>query len=120
MADRVATVNFSQRVHNDTWIPTEFRYWTVLDITPLDLTDVTPKIQIRQGGFNGKLVKTATVGDGITWVNQSEGKFQFGGFVMSWPKAGDYYYDIQFTYGTSGYIRTFVRGKITLIDDSTV
>lgn len=116
---RVATVNFLEQVDKDTFTAKEFRFFQADGTTPLDLSDVTPKIQIRKSDWNGRLVKTATVGDGITWVNQSEGKFQLGGFESDWGGAGDYYYDVQFTYTTSGIVRTYVRGKIVVIDDAT-
>lgn len=116
---RVATVNFSEQVHNDTFITKRFNFFQSDGTTPLDLSDATPRLQIRQDGYNGRLVKTCTVGDGLTWILQSSGQLDWGGFVMSWPKAGDYYYDLQMTYATSGIIRTYIRGKINVIDDAT-
>lgn len=116
---RVGTVNFSEQVDGDTFLVKEFRFWQELDVTPLDLTDVTVRAQIRKGSYLGKLVKTATVGDGITWINQSEGKFQLGGFNIDWGGAGDYYYDVEFLYNTSSITRTYVRGKIEVIKQAT-
>lgn len=116
---RVGRVDFDEQVHNDTFTAKEFRFFQADGTTPLDLTDVVPRAQIRKGSANGKLVRTATVGDGIVWVNQSEGKFQLGGFRMTWPSAGEYYYDIQFTYSTSGIVRTYVQGIINVINDVT-
>lgn len=119
MSSRVGTVNFPKQVHNDTFTSSQFNFFESDGETGLDLSDVTPKVQIRMGSYNGKLVKTCTIGDGLSWVDQNNGQLQMGGFVMSWPKAGDYYYDIQFTYATSGIIRTYIRGKIEVIDDAT-
>lgn len=119
MANRVATVNFTMHVHNDTFTARRFNFFAADGTTELDLSDVTPRIQVRKDSYNGRLVLTSTVGDGITWVDQSLGQFTWGGFVLSWPSAGKYYYDIQFTYATSGVVRTYVRGCIELIDDAT-
>ena len=116
---RVATVNIKEQVNGDTFLVKEFRFWTVALVTPLDLSDATVKIQIRKDNENGRLHKTAVSGDGITWLNQSEGTFQFGGFDINWSGAGDYYYDIQMTYATSGITRTYVKGVITVIEDTT-
>lgn len=117
---RVATVNFSENVDGDTFPLKAFNFFAADGTTPMDLSDVTAKIQIRRCGWNGKLMRTAVSGDGITWTDQSLGQMQFGGIETStWDGAGDYYYDIQFTYATSGIIRTYIRGKITLIEDAT-
>lgn len=116
---RVATVNFDEMVHNDTFLTKRFNFFAADGTTPLDLTDATPEIKIRLASPNGKLVRTCTVGDGLAWNNQSSGQLDWGGFVMSWPKAGDYYYDLQLTYATSGNIRTYVKGIINVIDDVT-
>lgn len=119
MANRVATVNFSMHVHNDTFTQRRFNFFAADGTTELDLTDVTPRIQVRKGSYNGKLVVTSTVGDGIEWVDQSLGQFTWGGFRLAFDSAGKYYYDIQFTYATSGIVRTYVRGEIEVIDDAT-
>lgn len=116
---RVATVNFYEQVDGDTFINKEFRFFDADGTTPLDLTDVTPRMQIRKDSAQGRLYRTLTVGDGITWVNQATGKFQIGGFDIDWGGAGDYYYDIQFNYATSGYTRTYIKGVIGVIDDTT-
>jgi hypothetical protein len=119
MANRFATVNFPNQIDGDTLLTKQVNFLDD-DAAPIDLSDVTPKIQIRKGSYNGKLMQTLTVGDGITWVNQALGQLQFGNVAISWDGAGDYYYDMQFTYATSGIVRTYMRGKITVIDDSTV
>ena len=112
-------VNFTNQIDGDTFTPKRFNFFEDDGTTPLDLSDVTPKAQVRKSGWNGKLYETATIGDGLEWANQSQGQLDFGGFLASWDGAGDYYYDIQFTYGTTGYVRTYIRGKITVIDDVT-
>lgn len=115
---RIATVDFAQEIDGDTFGTKEFNFFNSDGITPLDLDDATVKVQIRKGSPQGKLVKTAISGDGITWVNQTQGEFQLGGFIITWG-AGDYYYDVQMTYTTSGIVRTYVKGKIEVINDVT-
>ena len=114
------TANWDHKVvDNDTFRPKTVEFYSNDTKAPIDLTDATPRIQIRKGSYDGKLIRTCVVGDGITWVSQSDGQFTFGGFVASWEGPGDYYYDIQLTYATSGYIWTPVQGKITVIADAT-
>ena len=116
---RVATVNLSERVHNDTFDTKRINFFESDGTTPLDLSDATPEIKIRQDTYNGRLVKTCTIGDGLAWNSQALGQLDWGDFLMSWPKAGDYYYDVQLTYATTSRVRTYIRGKITVIDDAT-
>ena len=119
MADKVATVNFEKEIDGDTFRTKRFNFFAADGTTELDLTDATAKVQIRKGGYNGKLVQTAVSGDGLTWVDQSLGQFTIGGFVVSWGGADTYYYDVQMTYATSGIIRTYVRGEIEVIKQVT-
>ena len=117
---RVATVDFTQHVLNDTFTTRRFNFFESDGTTPLDLTDATPRVQIRRDNEKGKLMKTCTVGDGLTWNDQAQGQLDWGGFVLSWSKAGDYYYDVQLTYATSSVVRTYVKGVIKVINDVTV
>ena len=116
---RVATVNFADEVHGDTFGTKAFNFFESDGETPMDLSDATAKVQIRRGSYNGKLVETATSGDGITWVDQSQGQLTLGGFIIDWGASGDYYYDLQLTYATSGIVRTYVRGKIEVLKEAT-
>jgi len=116
---RLARVNFTDIIHNDTFPTKQFNFFAADGTTPLDLSDCTVRIQIRYKSKNGKLVRTAISGDGITWTDQANGQFELGGFIADWQGAGEYWYDVQMTYATSGIIRTYVQGKITVIDDVT-
>lgn len=117
---RIGTVDFNEQVDGDTFTTKEVNFFAADGVTPLDLSDVTPKLQVRRGSANGKLLRTATVGDGITWVAQSTGELTFGGFdTSSWGGDGEYFYDLQFTYATSGIVRTYLKGRIIIIDDVT-
>lgn len=115
---RIATVDFAQEIDGDTFGTKRFNFFASDGVSELDLTDATVKIQIRKASPQGKLVRTAISGDGIEWVSQLLGQFTLGGFIVTWG-AGDYYYDVQMTYATSGIVRTYVKGKIEVINDVT-
>ena len=117
---RIATVNFTEQVDGDTFLAKSVNFFIADGTTPLDLSDATPRIQIRKSGYNGRLVAELTIGDGIEWVVRASGTLQFGSISTStWGGAGSYFYDLELTYGTSGIIRTYLRGEIKLIDDAT-
>ena len=119
MANRIETINFLEEIDGDTFGTKRFNFFESDGTTELDLSDATIKVQIRKDSYTGRLVQTAVSGDGVTWVDQSLGQFTLGGCVVDWGGSGDYYYDIQLTYGTSGIIRTYLRGNIKVIDQST-
>lgn len=112
--NRFATVNFTSQVNGDTFLVKELNFFES-DGTPLDLSDATPVMEIRKGDPQGKLVKTATVGDGITWTSQGQGRMTFGNFPISWSGEGDYCWDMTFTFATTGIVRTYVGGKIKVL-----
>ena len=115
---RYVQKNFSNQFDGDTFLEKEVNFFEA-DGTPLDMSDVTPRMQIRKGSENGKLVKTAVIGDGLRWENQGKGQLRFGNFPINWGGSENYHYDIQFTYATSGIVRTYVKGIIKVIDDVT-
>ena len=80
--------------------------------TPLDLTGVALKMQIRLKATSAAL-ETLSVGDGITIATN----------VVTFSKAltikgGNYFYDLQATF-PSGDIITYVAGKFTVVQDIT-
>lgn len=110
-------VNLNDQVYGDTIEYTEFRFFDASD-NALDLSDVTPKLMFRKGDYNGKLVRTCVIGDGLSWVDQSSGQLALTGVSMTWSGFGDYYYDLQFTYDDAT-IRTFIRGRVRLVKEVT-
>lgn len=119
MANRVAEVNFTDFVDGDTFTTRSINFFAADGTTPLDLSDATPKVMIRKKDWNGKLVRTCVIGDGLTWVDQSLGQLQFGNISIDWGGADTYYYDVQLTYATSGIVRTYLRGRIEVIKQVT-
>jgi hypothetical protein len=86
---------------------------TTGEINPIDLSDVKVNMQIRSIN-GGAIVKDFSVGNGITILDATNGIFRLEAFKN--PKGGEYVYDIQFTYN-NGYVQTYVKGKINVLND---
>lgn len=69
------------------------------DGNPYDLTDATISFPLRFGNSEGTLIDTFTIGDGLAWVNQAQGKFK-----------------LTFDLGTLAYGKYFYNPAITLAD----
>lgn len=82
----------------------------------IDLTGATPKMQIRKD-ISGTLIKTLTIGDGLEWVDQDAGVFRTTSFIIDFDD-DIYDYDLQITY-SSGRVKTYLRGQITVVQDVT-
>jgi hypothetical protein len=119
MATRVGVVNFVDNVHGDTFTTRNINFFEADGTTPLDLSSTTPRIEVRRGSWTGKLMETSTIGDGLTWADQSSGQLQWGGFDIDWGSSGDFYYDLQITYTATSIVRTYLRGKVVVIDEVT-
>lgn len=122
MSTLVGNFNWSPQVDGDTLELTDVNFFDNLDAV-VDMTTVTNvDMKIRKGSEKGKLVDTLAIGTGIKWIDQAQGQIRIGDtddlIQINWSGAADYYYDIQFTYST-GIIRTYLKGKIPVIKDST-
>jgi len=84
---------------------------------PIPLTGATLKCQFRKP-FNGSTVLEITDGSGITVTSAVNGMFVIDTFLIGWD-AGLYVYDVEVTFG-DGTVRTYVRGTLNLISDSTI
>ena len=83
----------------------------------IDLTSATIRTQFRRKTETGQVVKTITESDGITVTDAANGIIQFDAFDINWI-ADIYHYDIEITF-VSGVIRTYVKGTLLLIQDTT-
>ena len=123
MSALVGDFNWSTQVDGDTLELTDINFYDS-DNLPIDMSTVSSvDMKVRKGSEKGKLVDTLAIGTGIKWVSQATGKLRISDTddlvqIGDWTGAGDYYYDIQFTYST-GIIRTYLKGKIPVIKDST-
>jgi len=109
------TFNYGNQYRGDTLDQVQFTLKSGTSI--IDLTDVSVKCQFRQP-FQGKIAKEITNGDGITIANPTLGVMVIDPFILDWD-AGTYIYDIEFTY-PSGAIKTYIKGTINIISDTTV
>jgi archaellin len=84
--------------------------------TPVDLTNVTIAMQVRDRDDLTVLALDLAVGTGITKTNPTDGVFTIDPFTV--PTAGTYVYDIEFTYA-SGAVKTYMGGRLTSVADVT-
>lgn len=109
-----ATANYSAHVRGDTINERIFTLTKTLDLveTPIDLTNSDIKAGFRL--HNNSELKE--LGNGITMVDATLGKFKIDSFTL--PKAGTWGYDVQITF-PSGLIKTWVKGTIPIENDVT-
>ena len=109
--------NIKDQYKNDTFDGVRY---TLIDIdaqTPINLTDVTIKIQFRYSSKVGKVQKEITEADGITIEDAVNGIFKIDPFIIDWA-VNTYYYDIEITF-TNGVVKTYVQGTLKVIQDIT-
>lgn len=82
--------------------------------TPIDLNGVTIKSQFKK---NNIVALDLVQGDGITIVDAEAGVFELGPFTN--PEGGTYQYDVQFQDNSTGFITTYLKGKMTVLDQQT-
>ena len=75
----------------------------------VDLTNVTIAMQVRNNA--GALVLDLSVGSGITKTDATNGVFRVDAFTV--PAAGNYNYDIEFTYA-DGTVKTYMGGTMSV------
>lgn len=108
------TYNFKQQYAGDTFNGLAFE----LDrnLSPIDLTGVIMKMQIRRGS-NGQVIKELTTSNGITITDPLAGKFKIDAFVNP-STAYNYVYDLELTY-PNGVVDTYIKGFFPIIEDVT-
>ena len=84
---------------------------------PIDLTNVAIKMEIRQSETAKNYLKQFIVDSGITKTDAANGVFSIDAFIADLP-ATNYFYDLQFTYN-SGVVATYLKGKITVVNEVT-
>lgn len=85
------------------------------DGTAYDLTGATITSTWRRGTKDGQLVKSLSIGSGITVTDASGGVFQFDEFVITWSP-DIYYYNVTIT-DTNGVILTYFIGTMRVIEN---
>lgn len=109
------TYNFPDHTRGDTLTARQFQ--VNINEAPLDLNGAVIKIQFRQNSKRGNLVKSCTVGQGITVADADGGVFVLDQFDLDWPE-GTYFFDCEIT--KTGLKRTYFGGTIRLNQDVTV
>tara|TARA_R110000796_G_scaffold24642_1_gene69965 strand:+ start:801 stop:1157 length:357 start_codon:yes stop_codon:yes gene_type:complete len=114
-----ANYNFTDRYKNDTSNMVRFTVTKEISAvdTPIDLTGVLIKMQLKRGVSSTTAIKTFEVGAGITLTDAVNGVFELDAFLLT-INQGTYVYDIQLTF-TDGTVDTYLRGSFKVIQDIT-
>ena len=118
MANTIQSYNIKDQYKGDTFNGVQFTLKNRADNTPIDLTDATIKTQFRKDTPLGDVQLEITDGNGITVVDAINGIFKFDAIEdLDWS-VRTYVYDVQITF-LSGLIRTYVKGAMRIIQDTT-
>ena len=113
----MVTKRLSDRVKNDTFSKVEFEYNDAVG-DPIDLTDVTVKVQFRNNSRKGHVVKSVDTTAGVTMTDAANGRFEIDKFTPIDFAVGTYYYDVETTF-PNGDIKTYVGGTFKVLQDVT-
>ena len=112
----IGTYNFpNPHVKGDKFLGGQ--YTLSLNGSVKDLTSATARCMFRRGSKTGKVVKSLTVGSGLTLTDASNGVITIDAFVMDF-RPDTYFYDIEIT-DSAGVIKTFVEGTIVVMQDTS-
>lgn len=113
-----AIFNIPDQYNGDSFEEVTFNFYVNDTDSPTNLSNATPKIQIRNKKDLNTVVETLTINNGLVWVNQSQGKFKIlKSTPIDWG-AGIYLYDLQVT--DSGKVKTYLKGYIKVLSEITV
>lgn len=112
-----AVYKISDHYKGDTFDGVQFTILNSSDNSPIDITNSAMKIQFRKSSIIGDIVKEITNISGITFVDAINGVFKMDGFLINWDE-GIYYYDVQITF-VDETVRTYIKGTISIIQDTT-
>ena len=109
--------NLNDRIKNDTFDSVKF---TIQDgnSVAIDLTGSAIASKFRYRCKTGAVVKTLSIGSGITLTTPLSGIFHIDKFTPITFEVGEYYYDIEITLA-SGDIKTYVWGTFDVLQDVT-
>ncbi len=111
----IGTYNLADHHKGDTWNGVQF---TILSNgSAVDLTSATVRVMFRRESKTGKVVKSLTVGSGVTLTDASNGVLTIDAFTLDWSP-NTYFYDVEVTL-SGGTIRTYVEGYIKINQDSS-
>ncbi len=113
----IVTQNLNDRIKNDTFRSVQFTL-TDENSDPIDLTGATIEIEFRFRCKTGSVVKSVSVGSGITVATPANGILVLDAFTpVDWA-ADTYYYDCEIGF-SDGTIQTPVQGMVEILQDTT-
>jgi hypothetical protein len=115
MAGTIQTVKLNSRVKNDTFESIEFAFKDGL-AAAIDITGWSFECQFRIKSKTGKVIKTLSIGAGMTITDGPNGLVEIDAFILTWP-ADEYYYDISADTGTK--LKTYIQGTMVVLQDTT-
>lgn len=108
--------NFPSQYRGDTFDAVAFTFKDKDTGLPIDLSGTDIKCQFRSP-FNAKIIKEIDLDDGILMISEVGGTIAIDEFLITWDD-GVYNYDIQIIY-PSGTTKTYVKGTVTVLGDTT-
>jgi len=110
-----ATYNLKDQRVNDSFRGVRFRIKRQIDGQPVDLSSATGITAKFKGGFDNKVLKTLTLGSGITMNDSLGGDFSLDPFIITMPN-GLYKYDVQIDF-PGGIRTTYIEGTVDIKPD---
>lgn len=111
----VGKYNFPDVISGDDFIGTTVTMQDA-DGDPIDLSSAQIRIAFRKDKNTGPVVKSISVGSGITLTDAVNGIFQIDAFTCTFG-AGTYYHDWHFV--LAGANKTLIRGTLEVVRDIT-
>ena len=108
------TADYKSFLRGDTINARKFTLTQTLDgsTSPVDLSGAKIRVHFV---LNSRIVKKA-LGNGITILDSANGKFRIDRFQL--PEAGTWVYDVEIVFPGET-VKTWVKGSIKIVDDTT-
>lgn len=107
----IQNLDLDNYIVGDTFGKIKFKLFLVDPVEPIIIKDASIKIRFTYNNRYGKLVKTLTVGNGITITDYINGEFEIDEINSFLSSFGNYYYNVEITYAT-GQIVTVLEGAL--------
>lgn len=109
------TYNLQDQRVNDSFRGARFRLKRQIDGQPVDLSSAIQITAKFKGGYDNKVLKTLTLGNGVTLNDALGGDFSLDPFLITIP-SGNYKYDVQIDFPNN--IRTtYIVGTVLIAAD---
>jgi hypothetical protein len=111
-----STYDFKPQIRGNTFDGIEFTMEK--DGTPIDLTGVDIKMELRITENDPKPIRTLNIGDEIEVISPTAGTFRIKDNWVVNIQADVYLYDIKFFFSTTK-IKTYIKGTFTVTKNIT-